>query len=199
MVRKTKTKGYVPSGPGKLGLPKPTFRAPDAATNIRIHIHSQFDHRIARVICERLMMKESLTKICKDPRMPQLRTVVRWLADPALPEFREMYYYAKRVAAELLIDEIVEISDDTSRDLKDVYDKDGDVVGQEVNNEAIQRSRVKIDTRKWIAAKMVPRLYGENVNVDLAATGDLAELLKRAANKDRGLPPPIENGDVGHG
>ena len=60
------------------------------------------------------------------------------------------------------------------------------------DNEAIQRSRVRIDTRKWYAARMVPRIYGDKVDVNLDATGDLAELLKKASNNDKGLPKPIE-------
>ena len=59
------------------------------------------------------------------------------------------------------------------------------------NTEAIQRSRVRIDTRKWFAARLVPRIYGDRKEIDLDVTGDLAELLKKAANQDVGLPKPI--------
>lgn len=138
------------------------------------------------------MLGDSLTKICDDPRMPGRRTVVRWLADPRLAQFREMYYYARRVQAELLVDEIFEIADDTSKDWKPKYNKKGELVDWVPDNEAIQRSRVRIDTRKWYAAKLVPRIYGDNSQVELDVTGDLAELLKAAANRDNGLPPPID-------
>jgi hypothetical protein len=138
------------------------------------------------------MAGASLKAIGEDPRMPSKRTIIRWLADPRLTDFREMYYYARRVAAEVRIDEIFEIADDSSNDWEPVYDKDGVEIGEKPNNEAIQRSRVRIDTRKWYAAKMVPRMYGENSQVELGVTGDLAELLKAASNKDEGLPPPIE-------
>lgn len=139
------------------------------------------------------MRKQSLTSICADPKMPSIPTVTRWLADPRLAAFREMYYYARRVQAELLVDEIFEIADDTSKDWKPVYDKDGEEIGEKPDNEAIQRSRVRIDTRKWFAAKMVPRIYGEKVEHALDVTGDLAELLKAATNNDQGLPKRIIN------
>jgi hypothetical protein len=138
------------------------------------------------------MNQKSLREICADPRMPSKRSIIRWLADPRLTEFREMYYYARRVAAEMHIDEIFEIADNASNDWKPRYDKDGELIDMVPDSEAIQRSRVRIDTRKWYASKMVPRLYGDSVDVNLDATGDLAELLKKASNNDTGLPPPIE-------
>jgi len=138
------------------------------------------------------MLGDSLVKICNDPRMPSRRSVVRWLADPRCVDFREMYYYARRVQAEMLVDEIFDIADDSSKDWKAKLNKDGEVIDYVPDNEAIQRSRVRIDTRKWYAAKMVPRIYGDNSQVELGVTGDLAELLKQATNKDNGLPPPIE-------
>jgi len=122
-----------------------------------------------------------------------MRPVVRWVADPRLTEFREMFYYSRRVAAELYVDEIFDIADDGSQDLKARYDKEGEFIEYVTDNEAIQRSRVRIDTRKWYAAKMVPRIYGDKVDVALDATGDLAELLAKASNNDKGLPEPIDD------
>lgn len=174
-------------------LPAPTtFRSPDSGTRFRAHNGSYTD-AIARKICERLMLTESLKNICADPKMPSMPTVARWLTDPRLTEFREMYYFARRVAAELLVDEIIEIADESEDDWKPVHNKDGELIDWKPDNEAIQRSRVRIDTRKWYASKMVPRIYGDKVEVDLDATGDLAELLKAASNNDNGLPTPIED------
>lgn len=136
-------------------------------------------------------MQETLEKIGSDPRMPSKRTIVRWLADPKNVDFREQYYYARRIQAELYIDEIFEIADDTSHDFVTKYDKDG-VPYKEPNNEHIQRSRVRIDARKWYASKMVPKIYGDKQQIEHDVTGDLAELMKTASNNDDGLPPPIE-------
>lgn len=176
----------------KRGIPKPlTFRAPDGKSSIRAP-KRHYTETLGRTICERIMLGDSLTKICEDPRMPGKRAVVRWLSSPERADFREMYYYAKRVQAEFLVDEIIEIADDSTKDWKPVYNNDGELTGIKTDNEAIQRSRVRIDTRKWLAAKLIPRVYGDNRHVELDATGDLAELLKSVKNKDSGLPPPIE-------
>lgn len=168
------------------------FGAPSGGKPRRRHHGSAYSPVIARKLCERIMRKETLNAICKSPGMPSLATVVRWLASPNHAEFREMYYYARRVQAEMYIDEIIEIADETADDWKPVYNKNGVQNGWKPDNEAIQRSRVRIDSRKWLAAKLVPRLYGERVDVSHDLTGDLAELLKTASNKDNGLPPPIE-------
>lgn len=175
----------------KIPLPTNTFRSPDTGTRFRVH-NGKYSDALARRICEQIMAKDSLKNICRNPRMPSFQTVIRWLADPRLTDFREMYYYARRVAAELYVDEIFEIADDGSNDWMEKTNKDGDVIGIVPDNEAIQRSRVRIDTRKWFASKMVPRIYGDKVDVALDATGDLAELLAKASNNDRGLPEPID-------
>lgn len=170
-----------------------TFRAPEGNTRIRVASRGrEYSAALANIICEQIMLKRSLTSICSDPRMPNMKTVCRWLADPRLADFREQYYYARRVAAELFVDEIFEIADDSSNDWKPRYSDDGELIDYVPDNEAIQRSRVRIDTRKWYAARMVPRIYGDKVDVNLDATGDLAELLKKASNNDKGLPKPIE-------
>ena len=174
-------------------IPAPTtFRSPETGTRFRVH-NGKYTDAIARKICEQLMLQKPLRAICKQNGMPSMPTVIRWLADPRLAEFREMYYYARRVSAELYVDEIFEIADDGSNDWKPRYDKDGNLIDHVPDNEAIQRSRVRIDTRKWYASKMVPRIYGDKVDVQLDATGDLAELLRGASNNDSGLPPPIEH------
>lgn len=173
-------------------IPAPvTFKAPESGTRFKV-AHGKYSDAIARKICEKLMQCKSLKEICKDPRMPSKNRVIKWLADPRLTEFREMYYYARRVAAEIHIDEIFEIADDGSNDWKAKYDKDGELIDMVPDNEAIQRSRVRIDTRKWYASKMVPRIYGDKAEIALDATGDLAELLKKSSNNDTGLPNPID-------
>jgi len=176
---------------GPANIPAPiTFRSPESGTRFRPS-NGLYSDGVARRICEQLMLGKSLTKVCDDPRMPSMRTVIRWLADPRLTDFREMYYYSRRVQAEVRIDEIFEIADDTSKDWVKKFDKDGNFLEMVPDNEAIQRSRVRIDTRKWYAARLVPRIYGDKKEIDLDVTGDLAELLKAAANQDTGLPKPV--------
>ena len=178
--------------PQKIGSypPPVTFNVPDGRTQFRLS-GKVYNPGLARKICERIAGGETLNAICEDIRMPSKSTVVRWLMAPGNNDFREAYYYARRVAAEILMDEVIEIADNNKNDWKILYNKDGSVKGIKADNEAIQRSRVRIDTRKWLASKLIPRIYGEHVDVTHGVTGELAEMLQKVSNQDTGLPPPI--------
>jgi hypothetical protein len=75
-----------------------------------------------------------------------MSTLFRWLADDEV--FREQYARAKEVQAELMADEIISIADGND-----------DVRG----NVDVQRDRLRVDARKWVAAKLLPKKYGERV------------------------------------
>lgn len=111
---------------------------------------------IADKICERLSDGESLKAICEPSEMPTRSTVYRWLS--LHEEFSDMYARAREEQAETLADEIISIADESDRD--SMEGKNGEIV---VNNEFIQRSRLRVDARKWVAAKLKPRKYGDKI------------------------------------
>ena len=93
-------------------------------------------------------------KLCAEhSHWPCQDTLFTWLKTDA--EFSEQYALAKRAQVEVLVDEILAIADDSSQDIlvneegKEIYD-----------GERVARSRLRIDTRKWLACKLVPRVYG---------------------------------------
>lgn len=117
---------------------------------------SSFDEKIADAICERLAEGQSLRSICKSDDMPSVSTVCRWLADPERSIFREQYAQAREAQADALADEILDIADDG---LNDTYvDGEGN---EKIDHDVIARSKLRVDARKWIAAKLKPRKYGE--------------------------------------
>jgi hypothetical protein len=63
---------------------------------------------------------------------------------------------------------LLEISDDGRNDWMQRRGND-ERGGWELNGEHIQRSRVRIDTRKWLLSKMLPKVYGDKSEV--AGTG----------------------------
>ena len=81
-----------------------------------------------------------------------------WLFDGEHEEFSQQYASAREVQAEVWADEIVAIADDTTADL--TTDKDGKEI---VRHENIQRSRLRVDARKWIASKLLPKRYGDKL------------------------------------
>ena len=106
---------------------------------------------------------ETLTAICKDQDMPAYGTVWRWRQEN--PAFRESYARAREAQMERWADEIVEISDDTTQDMVLKEGRNGSTY-LAPDQEHIQRSRLRVDTRKFLMAKIAPALYGERVQVD---------------------------------
>lgn len=75
----------------------------------------------------------------------------------------ERYARAQQIRAQILADEIIAISDDGSNDT--YKDEEGRV---RTDNDVLQRSRLRVDTRKWVLAKALPKIYGDKVQL----TGD---------------------------
>lgn len=112
-------------------------------------------------ICEKIAEGKSMRSVCREEDMPGLSTVFRWIRD--IKEFQEQYARACEERTEALSEEILDIADDGINDWMEVEYKDNTV--WKVNNEAVQRSRLRVDTRKWIMSKMKPKKYGDKVDV----------------------------------
>lgn len=76
-------------------------------------------------------------------------------------DFEILYARAKEEQADQMADDMLSIADESGDD----YITDANGV-ERVNNEAVQRSRLKIETRKWLAAKFKPHKYGDHQQVD---------------------------------
>lgn len=132
---------------------------------------SEFTQEKADAICERLAAGESLRAICRDDGQPDNKTVLRWLE--ANEGFRQQYARARELQAEALFDEMLEIADDSSGDA--TTNGRGDTV---MDAEFVQRSRLRVDTRKWYLSKLAPKKYGEKVEQEF--TGGLEIKVTRA-------------------
>ncbi len=121
---------------------------------------SLYTEALAAKLCLRLAESETLRAICRDEAMPDKATVLRWLADKKKADFRDQYAHAREMQADALFDEALEIADDASGDW--ATDKDGKKV---LDHEHVQRSRLRVDTRKWAAAKLAPKRYGDKINL----------------------------------
>lgn len=119
---------------------------------------TDYTPELGKEICEAIASSGSgLPTLCnKNPHWPNRSSIFLWLRK--YPEFSDRYHQAKKDQVSALVDDILEISDDSSQD--DKINEDGNV---SFNSEWAARSRLRVDTRKWIAAKLVPRLYGDNM------------------------------------
>ena len=128
---------------------------------------SRDTEEIAVKICRRLAAGESLRSICRDEALPHESTVRAWVVDDH-KGFSTQYARARDIGLEVMADEILEISDDGSNDWMERLGKDGEAIGRQLNGEHVQRSRLRVDTRKWILSKLAPKRYGDK----LQHTGD---------------------------
>jgi len=122
---------------------------------------------LAESICERLSNGESLTSICSAEGMPKRTTVVGWQGQH--DGFSTLYARARRAYADAIFDEAMEIADDSSGDWTTKVVRGEEV--RAVDHENIQRSRLRVDTRLRVAAKINPAKYGEKL--DLNMSGEL--------------------------
>ena len=119
---------------------------------------SLYSEALAIKICTRLGLGESLRKICLDDDMPSMASVMTWLTTKA--DFLEQYTRAREIQAETQFDEMIDIVDQHP-DLARVVDKDGALVEVKFDSSYVQWMKLRIDTRKWTAARMAPKKYAE--------------------------------------
>lgn len=114
------------------------------------------------IIISRICDGESLRSILQYANreiLPSPAVFLKWVAEDE--QLQKQYARAMEVRAEILFDEILDISDESNADL-DIGD-DGKL---RTIGEAIQRSRLKIDARKWALSKMNPKKYGDKQEID---------------------------------
>jgi hypothetical protein len=143
---------------------------------------SKFTKELAARICERLAAGESLRAICRDGDMPSGPTVRGWVLKDE--DFSKQYTLARELGYQEMADEIIEISDESSgdsyKDANGVLRTDQEVVG---------RSRLRVDTRKWLLSKCLPKIYGDKQQLEVSGNlgiGDLLDELNRR-EKNAGL------------
>ena len=103
---------------------------------------SKFTQDLADSICSEIAIGKSLRKICEGDEFPTVKTVFNWLrTDEA---FLQQYTRAREEQAESYADEIIDIAD-TEADPN--------------------KARVRVDSRKWVVSKLLPKKYGDKLDV----------------------------------
>lgn len=136
-----------------------------------------YTDELGQEICETISRTSlGLKHLCeKNEHWPIPNTIYRWR--DIVPGFREMYAQAKMKQADFLAEEIVDIADNARNDfMETVSEEEG--VGYRLNGEHVNRSRLRIDTRKWIASKLLPRVYGDKIQTETRITISHEDALK---------------------
>ena len=147
---------------------------------------SNYNKKIADRICELVATHPiGLKRLCiKFPDIPRECTITEWRNKH--PKFAVQYTQAKKTQVELFVDELVDIADDTTQD--SIVNDEGKAV---FNSEFVARSRIRIDTRKWLASKLAPKLYGDKQQIETLNADndklkeDIAELQKMLLEQNK--------------
>ena len=124
---------------------------------------TDYSPELADRICAELGKGRSLKRICADDWAPSTTAVYEWIQIHR--EFADKYARAREVQAETMADELIDLSDLA---------------------EDVQKARLQIDTRKWVAAKLLPKKYGERQQIEHSTDPDKPlEILVRNAEELR--------------
>ena len=114
-------------------------------------------------ICLRTAEGESMRAICRDPAMPSRSKVQKELVENSA--FADQYARARELLYAVWADEILEIADDGTTDYITKVGRNGHEY-EAVDQEHIQRSRLRVDARKWLLSKLMPKQFGDKVQHD---------------------------------
>ena len=108
-----------------------------------------YAENLAREICERTALGETLSSICRDPKMPPRSSVLEWVRQDR-NGFADKYARARDRLLEHWADELIEISDS---------------VAGEKESAIVNAARLRSDNRKWLLSKLRPERYGDKLVV----------------------------------
>jgi hypothetical protein len=126
---------------------------------------SSYTFEVSEEICHQMAGGKGLRAICAQEGMPHRGTVLKWLNDR--PDFASRYAQAREALMDWYAEEILKIAFDDSGDL--IIDGDRVMSGHHV----VARARLKIDTVRWIMAKLHPGKYGDKPTMLEANSGPI--------------------------
>ena len=123
---------------------------------------SDYTKELADDICAQLAEGKSLRTVCLPDEMPSKTTIFNWMRTK--DGFLDQYTRAKEESADAMFEETIDIADDGANDWMENNDPEN--AGYKFNGEHIQRSKLRVDTRKWMMSKMKPKKYGDRITTE---------------------------------
>lgn len=130
------------------------------------------NQEMANRICE-LVASHScgLRKLCSEyPELPDPETIRMWRVKHE--SFRAQYAEAKRLQLELMTDDI----EDEAESVLSYIDKEGN---SRIDAGSVNHQRLKVDTKKWLASKLAPKIYGDKPESESVANTLIEKLLEK--------------------
>jgi hypothetical protein len=119
-------------------------------------------------IFEKISTGRSLASVLREPGMMSYELAKLHLR--SYPHIKARYYEATRERAESLAEEIEQIADEPIPEHLDGPSKSA----------WIQRQRLRVDSKKWIASKLLPERFGDKIEVTAAPSINMEEAIRRA-------------------
>lgn len=127
----------------------------------------KYDAELAAKVLDLLAQSGSLRRVCRELGVSR-NSIIPWVVDNT-EGFGDAYARAKEHGIDTLVEETLDIADDGSNDYMAAKD------GMQLDTEHIQRSKIRVETRRWLAERMAPRRYGLKQGVDVTnSDGTLA-------------------------
>jgi len=120
---------------------------------------SLYSKELADELCRRLEAGNTLRQVCKADDMPAESTVRAWALDD-YNGFSAQYMRAREIGYMAMADELLDIADDGTNDY--MVDHEGK---EQYNGDHLQRSRLRVDTRKWLLSKALPKVFGDKLAI----------------------------------
>jgi hypothetical protein len=133
---------------------------------------STYTKEIGDKICDAVVNNKTVIQILTELDIPRT-TFFRWLIDNET--FRNQYAQAKDKQTELWEDEIIRVAYDGSEDFgfKESKDESGESAKPVYLAEHVNRSRLIVDSLKWLMSKRLPKKYGDKLDIDGKLGGDV--------------------------
>lgn len=110
----------------------------------------EYDDAKADKICSLISEGMPLIKITRLEGMPSAHTIYHWMR--LKPDFLQRYQQARQDQADTLAEEVLTISDDTEHADDPVQ---------------VAAARLRVDSRKWVAARLKPHKWGDKASLEL--------------------------------
>ena len=117
-----------------------------------------FDPIVAETVIEMVKQGRGMLAVSLLPDMPSLRVLWRWVDENE--GFRAAYQHARAAQADTLADEIELMAEAEPR----MYaDRDG---VQRVDPGWVAWQRARAESKRWLASKLLPKIYGDRLALD---------------------------------
>lgn len=128
-------------------------QTPKAPAKKKMGRPTKYTPALGDLICSKIISGKSLHSICKKKHqgLPSEKTVFMWMRTH--DDFRKNYDAAVIQRADAFAEQMVDIA-------------------KKATPETAAVARLQIDVRKWNAARMQPKKYGERTQTDVTSNGE---------------------------